>query len=241
MMQLLTIKKQHGLVRLLNGKPITDSLAISIEFGRRHDNVLQSLDGLIKDGVINRLDFKVVKFTDAKGEQRRKIELTERGALIAMPFIGGRKSRLGQTVLVDAFLYIRDELINQEPWDQSRKAAATSYNVMCEALQAVRTEQGKSTEKFHYFNEAKMLNKILFGAGTATDRSSLSAKQCAMLEKMEFKNAILISSGKQFNERKIQLKTFALKLIAHETGKMNRQLVQTNRISLCMEIIEVIE
>ena len=203
---------QHCLVSLSKGKAVTDSLAVAMEFGRRHDNVLQSLDGLIKDGTINRLEFKAVKFIDAKGEQRRKIELSERGALIAMPFIGGRNSRIGQAKLVNAFLAMREALANQAPWVESRQAAATSYLAMCEALQETRAAQGKPTKNYHYSNEAHMLNQALFGVYGAIDRTTLASKECTLLGKMEYKNAILISAGKSRSERKHSLHIYALNL-----------------------------
>lgn len=92
------------LVHLQKGQLVTDSLAIATEFQRMHKNVLQSLDVLIADCAISRLDFKPQNYLDVRGKKQRMIELTERGALIAMPFIGGKKSRLGQMRLVDAFL-----------------------------------------------------------------------------------------------------------------------------------------
>lgn len=103
------------LVRVCDGEVVTDALTIADEFGRRHDNVLASLDSLIAGGTINDLDFKAVEYRDAKGQMRRTIELTERGALISMPFIGGRKSREGQVRLVDAFLEMREQLRLMQP------------------------------------------------------------------------------------------------------------------------------
>lgn len=201
-------------VHLYEGKPVTDSLAIAQEFGRRHDNVMQSLDDLVKDGTINRLDFKVVKYLDAKGEQRRKIELSERGALIAMPFIGGKKSRQGQVILVNSFLAMRAEAAGQAPWIESRKAAAVSYITMSETLQETREVQGKATAGYHYCNEAKMINGILFDTVGAVDRKTLSSKQLSMLVRVESKNAILIGMEKEYSERKAALIQYVAKLIA---------------------------
>jgi Rha family phage regulatory protein len=201
-------------VHLSKGEPVTDSLAISEEFGRRHDNVIQSLENLVKDGTINRLDFKVVKYSDAKGEQRKKIELSERGALIAMPFIGGKKSRQGQVILVNSFLAMRAESAGQAPWLESRKAAAVSYITMSETLQETREDQGKATAGYHYSNEAKMINGILFDTVGAVDRKTLSSKQLSMLVRVESKNAILIGTGKTFAERKAALIQYVDKLIA---------------------------
>lgn len=96
------------LVHMRGQTPVTDSLTIAREFGRRHGNVLRTLDSLIADGTIGRLNFESAEYLDEQGKGRRMVELDERGALIAMPFIGGRSSRAGQVRLVDAFLRLRD-------------------------------------------------------------------------------------------------------------------------------------
>jgi Rha family phage regulatory protein len=93
-----------------DGKIVTDSLIIADQFERQHKNVLASLDGLIERGRIGQLDFKPTSYMDQWNRQQRMIELTERGALIAMPFIGGNKSEEGQVRLVDAFEATREEL-----------------------------------------------------------------------------------------------------------------------------------
>ena len=208
------------IVHLSKGEPVTDSLAIAHEFGRRHDNVMQSLDDLVKDGTINRLDFKVVKYLDAKGEQRRKIELSERGALIAMPFIGGKKSRQGQVILVNSFLALREEATGQASWVESRKAAAVSYVTMSETLQETREDKGKATAGYHYCNEAKMINGILFDTVGAVDRKTLSSKQLSLLVRVESKNAILIGTGKEFAERKAALIEYVAKLTTKALPKL---------------------
>nr|WP_314859353.1 Rha family transcriptional regulator [uncultured Undibacterium sp.] len=209
-----------SIVHVFKGELVTDSLAIAQEFGRRHDNVMQSLDDLVKDGTINRLDFKVVKYLDAKGEQRRKIELSERGALIAMPFIGGKKSRQGQVILVNSFMAMRAEAAGQAPWIESRKAAAVSYITMSETLQETREDQGKVTAGYHYCNEAKMINGILFDTVGAVDRKTLSSNQLSMLVRVESKNAILIGMGKEYSERKAALIQYVAKLIAKASPKL---------------------
>lgn len=113
-----------------DGKIVTDSLTISNEFDRSHAHVLRSLDKLIANGRLNQSksgsvdDFNVTEYRDAKGEMRRMIELTERGALIAMPFIGGSKSEEGQVRLVDAFTSMREELRRAKAETPTRTVAA---------------------------------------------------------------------------------------------------------------------
>lgn len=198
---------RSALVHLHQGKPVTDSLAISREFASRHDNVLQKLDSLIADGTINRLDFKAVEYTDAKGERRRMIELTERGALIAMPFIGGRNSRAGQVRLVDAFMALRDEMAGHHvgDWSGSRKKVSTSYQDMCDALHEVRTGAGKPTTEHHYANESKLVNWVLFGRFEAVERDDLAQNDLALMERVEARNAMWIAGGRTYDERKAAL------------------------------------
>lgn len=215
------------LVHLDKGKPVTDSLAISREFGRTHKNVLQSLDALIEDGTINGLEFKPVKYIDAKGERRRMIELTERGALIAMPFIGGKNSRAGQVRLVDAFLKIRDDHASQvdDDWTGSRRKVSTGYQMMTDALQEVRADDGKTTSPHHYSNEARLVNWVLFGHFDGVDRDHLAQSDLILMEKVEAKNAIWIARGRTYDERKAALPEYLLALrTKHSLATDNRVL-----------------
>lgn len=199
-----------ALVHIHQGKPVTDSRVIASEFKRRHDNVLQTLDSLIADSTINRLDFKAVEYTDAKGERRRMIELTERGALIAMPFVGGKNSRTGQVRLVDAFMALRDDLNvrHQVDWSSSRKKASSSFQDMCDALHEVRADAGKATAAHHYGAEAKLVNWVLFGRFEAVDRDELQQADLTLMERVEARNALWIARGRTYDQRKAALPGF---------------------------------
>ena len=198
-----------SLVHLRQGQPCTSSIVIAKEFGRRHGNVLQSLDSLIADGTLNQLEFKSVKYVDDKGETRRLLELSERGALIAMPFIGGRKSRHGQVRLVDAFLAIRSKLNETIPdWKGERGHVAVSYRIMSDALHEVRADDGKTTQAHHYANEARMLNWVMFDKFESVDRDQLSPADLGLLEMLEARNAIWIARGRTYQERKYALQSY---------------------------------
>ncbi|MET3132629.1 Rha family phage regulatory protein [Oxalobacteraceae bacterium GrIS 1.11] len=204
-----------ALVHFHMGKPVTDSLAISQEFDRRHDNVLQKLDDMIADRTISRLDFKERDYTDMRGKQQRMIELTERGALIAMPFIGGRNSRAGQVRLVDAFLALRDQLAEHiGDWSDSRKKVSTGYAMMSDALQEVRADDGKATSAHHYANEAKLVNWVLFRRFEAVNRDDMEQADLDLMDKVEAKNAIWIAMGRTYAQRKEALPAYLLSLHA---------------------------
>lgn len=208
-----------SLVHLHKGQPVTDSLAISIEFQRAHKNVLQSLDALIIEGTISRLDFKPRNYTDERGKTQRMIELTERGALIAMPFIGGRNSRTGQVRLVDAFLTIHAELaIRSADWSESRNKASLGYAMMSDALCEVRAEDGKTTSPYHYANEAKLVNWVLFGRFESISRDGLEHADLVLIEKVEARNAIWIARGRTYKQRKEALSLYVQSLRAKRIG-----------------------
>lgn len=95
MSALIAVPADTNIVRMYKGNPVTDSLTIAREFQRQHKDVLRSLDSLIADGAISQRNFAPRDYTDERGKRQRMIQLTERGALVAMPFIGGRNSRLG--------------------------------------------------------------------------------------------------------------------------------------------------
>jgi len=210
-----------AIVRLHQGKPVTDSLTIAREFLRPHKNVLQSIDGLIEDSTIGRLEFKPSSYLNEQGKKQRMIELTERGALIAMPFIGGKNSRSGQVRLVDAFLAMREELSrkNSGDWLESRHKASTGYLMMSDALQEVRADEGKTTKGHHYANEAKLVNWVLFGHFESVDRDHLAQSDLMLMEAVEARNAIWIARGRTYEQRKAALPAF-LQTIRPKQGRI---------------------
>ncbi|MBF0096258.1 MAG: Rha family transcriptional regulator [Magnetococcales bacterium] len=88
----------------------TDSLTIAEMFDREHRNVTRSIEQLITDGTIDALNFERISYIDSMSRTRHALRLDERGFLIAMPFIGGRRAREGQVRLVDEFLGLRRQL-----------------------------------------------------------------------------------------------------------------------------------
>jgi len=105
-------KLTHLVIHGTNGNITVDSLNIADVFERPHKNVLQTIDTLIEEGTISRLEFKPSKYVK-RGKEYRCVELNEAGFLKAMPFIGGKKSKEGQKRLVDEFLSLRKRLDRQ--------------------------------------------------------------------------------------------------------------------------------
>lgn len=99
-------------IHIGNNQISVNSRDIAKEFGRQHKNVLQTLDDLLADGTISRLESKPRNYL-SRGKEYRCFELNKAGFLKAMPFIGGSKSREGQKRFVDEFLIIEAALERQ--------------------------------------------------------------------------------------------------------------------------------
>lgn len=110
------------LVCIKDDQVMTTSKAMAESFGRDHKNVLASIEKLIESRHLGELEFKPTSYTDKSNRQSKMYLLTERGFLIAMPFIGGSKSKDGQVRLVDRFIEMREALEKRKSveWQQSR-------------------------------------------------------------------------------------------------------------------------
>ena len=186
-----------NVVAVTNGAPITTSILIADLFGRPHKNVLQSLGGLIADGTIDRLDFKPISYFDEMNREQRAYQLSERAALISMPFIGGKRSREGQRILVDAFLAARDEInrLRQMPaspdWQQARIEGQTARRDETDAIKAFvgyAQSQGSRSAGRYYLCITKETNRALFFVQSTVGkdfRGGLSAQQLASVAMAE--------------------------------------------------------
>ncbi|WP_201695495.1 Rha family transcriptional regulator [Paraburkholderia hiiakae] len=203
--------KPGALVHWRRGVAVTDSLTIAREFGRRHDNVLRTIDSLLADGTLNRLNVEAISYADEMNRPQRAFELDERAALIAMPFVGGRNSRIGQARLVDEFLAMRDRerTRSTDAWREVRGETRASFRLMGASLVHTRAAAGKATETHHYMNEARLVDYALTGRYGPLDRDTLSRSELALLDELAGQNAILIARGRSYPERKAELVALA--------------------------------
>ena len=110
------------LVCIKDDQVMTTSKAVADSFNREHKNVLSSVKSLIDSGHLGRLDFKLSSYVNKQNKSQPMYLLTERGFLIAMPFVGGSKSKDGQARLVDEFIRMKEALNQRQSveWQQSR-------------------------------------------------------------------------------------------------------------------------
>lgn len=182
-----------------------DSRDIAKEFGRQHKNVLQTLDELLADGTISRLESKPSNYTK-RGKQYRRYELNEAGFLKAMPFIGGHKSREGQKRLVDEFLRLRRQLDRQSKeretlaYQVARLSGKDSRGILTDTIKQFvdyARSQGSQHSDRYYKNITDSAYRVMVDIEQPTSeiRELLTAIQLSTLSTLELIAAQALTEG----------------------------------------------
>jgi Rha family phage regulatory protein len=188
-----------------NDQPCVDSRKVAEEFGREHKNVLQTLDELLADGTISRLECKPSKYRK-RGKEYRRYELNEAGFLKAMPFIGGRKSRQGQKRLIDEFLRLRRLLERQSKeretlaYQVARLSGKDSRGILTDTIQQfieyARAQGSQSAEKYFSIITTAAHKAVVQIEPQATQvREVMTAIQLKTLELVELTAAQALKEG----------------------------------------------
>jgi phage regulator Rha-like protein len=208
-----------------------DSRDIAKEFGRSHKNILQTLDSLLLDGTISRLESKPRNYKKL-GRDYRCFELNKAGFFKAMPFIGGKKSREGQKRLVDAILELEAKFIRQSKEREklacqiARLSGKGSREILTDEIQrfvAYAKKQGASKAHMYFVNITKAAyNTLLIIEPKATQiRELLTALQLSQLSTIELTAAQVLTdgmnSGIHYKEIYQNLKNTLAGFSAHKT------------------------
>lgn len=106
--------------------PMTDTLKVAEVFGKRHDNILQALKNLDCSEEFNALNFKVVKYTDEKGEKRPKVLMTQDGFTFLVMGFRGKKAAEFKEAYIKQFNEMRD-------WISKREHLSTNQHILNES------------------------------------------------------------------------------------------------------------
>lgn len=205
------------LIKIIKGTPVVSTDVIAMEFGRRHDNVMQNIRSLIDSEHLGVLDFKESSYINKQNKPQPCYELTERGFLIAMPFIGGEKARDGQVKLVDSFIQYREKAKREAAIQAERDLARVEYRPMTNAIKSSKEAEGKEAEHYHFSNEANLINRIVLGATSAKFRKEneigkaeairdyLTAEQIRAITELQRADTVFINMGWDFEKRKAEL------------------------------------
>lgn len=126
-----------------NGALFVETTHVSALFDRPHRNIMRDVDRLIAGGAIDALNPERISYVDSMGRVQEAYRLSERDALVLMPFIGGKRSMEGQARLVDEFLYVRQQLravkvMQDDPaWIEARQAGKVDRRDITDAVQVL--------------------------------------------------------------------------------------------------------
>lgn len=140
-------------VTIVDGQPMTTSLDVAEKFEKKHQHVLEAIRKLMEDlpEAFNRSNFRLVDYTDAKGEKRPMYHLTRDAfSLLAMGFTG--KAALAWKVkYIKAFNGMEAELVKTaKKRVESRKVSRPGLLPTAFALDLSEPEPG---DRYHAYLE----------------------------------------------------------------------------------------
>lgn len=188
-------RRDHTSVVECNGALFVETPHLSTLFDRPHRNIMRDVERLIAGGAIDALNPERISYLDSMGRAQEAYRLSERDALVLMPFIGGKRSMEGQARLVDEFLYVRQQLraskaMQADPaWIEAREVGKADRRDLTDVVQALclrAQERGDSTTPLRLWETAatRVVTSALFetnGESIKAIRDRLTARQLRRL------------------------------------------------------------
>lgn len=104
-----------------------------------------------------------------------------------------------------------------------RHQTASTFKALTAVLQQTLEKQGKEVKRYHFMNEARLINWALNGEFKGLDRDSLSYEELDLLASLEVQDLILVASQCSYEQRKT-----ALSMFAQSIGLKHLQHAQNN-------------
>ena len=191
-----TIKPFDGIVGgMIERESLTTSLHIADVFGKRHDNVLQTINNM-KQGVRGRLNIQESYYINTQNKKQKVYRLNRDACTFLIMGFTGEKAEEFKLRYIDAFNAM-------EEFIKSRLQGSFWHKLMMEALEETRDDEGKLTKSHHYSNEARLINKGATGCFDRHGRDSFNQDETEIVEKLQKLNHKLILKGLSYQERKV--------------------------------------
>jgi hypothetical protein len=105
-------------------------------------------------------------------------------------------------------------------WASARRETSIGYRAVCDALAYNCEAQGKTPQRHHFINEARLINEVITGAFTGRNRDLLSAGELELVTMVEIRDVMLMGQGLSFAERKVAL----LRYVRDQQSKHARRI-----------------
>lgn len=174
------------LVYLEKEEAVCSSLDVSRSFGKRHDNVLRSIGGLLENEETQKM-FKKLNYVDSQNKQKYPMYLMNRDgfSLLVMGFTG-KKALDWKLKYINAFNQM-EKIIRErqsQSWIESRSVGKLSRKAETDVLKQLveyAKQQGSEHADMLYMTYSKLANKT---AGV-TDRETATKQQLMNLSFVE--------------------------------------------------------
>lgn len=151
----------------------------------------------VENILIHSVSSELESFPAIIGKRGRFKSGTYAHELIAMDFAAW--------LSVEFRIHVYQSYINgtqhKQNWNIKRILAANNYRLMCDAVKNAHD----SAKHYHFSNEAKMLNTIVFGQHEPDVRDTAGEAQLDAIAWLESHNAALIDLGMNYEDRKTNL------------------------------------
>ncbi len=185
--------KTAELIIVRNHQPLTTSLIISQQFGRRHGDVLRAIANLVCSDGFRRRNFASTSYPDDQDRQQPLYHITRPGFEFLVMGFTGRKAAAWKERFIEAFHAMEQVLERQRnvEWQLQRaegKEVRTGLTDSLQRLNDYARAHGSTHTRWFYANYTKMLNRALFDCvdlPPGAFRDSLDRDQLAMLRVAE--------------------------------------------------------
>ena len=166
------------LVTIKGNKATVSSLEVADHFGKRHDNVMNAIENVIKNvsADFNHLNFKAVSYVDAKGEKRKCYEMTRDGFSMVVMGFTGKKAFEWKEKYINAFNRMEQLLTEKktQDWIETRKIGKLARKAETDVIKQLveyAKQQGSTHADMLYMTYSKLANR--YAGITKRDNASI--------------------------------------------------------------------
>lgn len=190
----------------------TTSHVVADKFGKRHSNVIRSIENLECSSEFSQLNFEQRDFFDERGKLQKTYDISRDGfSILAMGFTGKGAAKWKEQFIA-AFGNMERELLRiaNRKSDPALKIAngekSAAAILMTDCLQDARAEVGKETKSHHYATEHSLCSWVLTGSFGSLNPNKLDVLSMRRMAKIRQRNAVLIIKCLDYKKRKFQLR-----------------------------------
>ena len=167
----------------------TDTLKVAEIFDKSHKNVLATMNRLIKNGAIGRLNFELSSYVTKQNKRAKMYQLNREGFLLLTTSFTGANADRWRGAVIKLFIKQEEELTEWRRSRQSLKYIHPNYTDQIKLLCELLKMEGSKFYAHTYSTIQRQINKAITlkptPRGNAEYRETLSTEQLADIKWLE--------------------------------------------------------